>query len=293
MKKLLFSIILTFYVSILQVSISQAGLIYDDALWNCNGSSCTLKYGMSVTGAVGSGITVGTSVITGGTNGYLLYNNAGILGNLNPAGLTLAFTQITGTVPINQGGTGQTTANTALNALLPSQTSNSGKVLGTNGTNTSWVTSGSSAFTSRSSAFLNNASFSVNSATYTTIQFDTLVPGFGSTSEFDLTTNKGRFTSTSGGIYSITSSSEFNAVNATGHTDWFWRLDIWVNNAQYATGQIIWSQQGAVFYAVSSVASIIHLSPGDFVEVTAYQNTGSSILLLNGSSTTVQIAQIQ
>lgn len=42
-------------------------------------------------------------------------------------------------IPIAQGGTGQTTANTALNALLPSQTAQAGKVLGTDGTNTSWV----------------------------------------------------------------------------------------------------------------------------------------------------------
>ena len=41
------------------------------------------------------------------------------------------------TVPINLGGTGQTTANDALNAFLPSQTGQGGKVLGTDGTNSS------------------------------------------------------------------------------------------------------------------------------------------------------------
>lgn len=40
---------------------------------------------------------------------------------------------------IANGGTGQTTANDALNALLPTQTGNNGKVLSTDGTNTSWV----------------------------------------------------------------------------------------------------------------------------------------------------------
>jgi len=45
-------------------------------------------------------------------------------------------------VTIAQGGTGQTTANAALNALLPSQTSNSGKVLSTNGTNSAWISAG-------------------------------------------------------------------------------------------------------------------------------------------------------
>jgi hypothetical protein len=47
---------------------------------------------------------------------------------------------VTGTVAIANGGTGQTTANTAFNALAPSQTSNSGKYLTTNGTDTSWDT---------------------------------------------------------------------------------------------------------------------------------------------------------
>ena len=49
---------------------------------------------------------------------------------------------ISGTVPIANGGTGQTTANAAINALLPSQTSNSGKVLSTDGSNTSWIAAG-------------------------------------------------------------------------------------------------------------------------------------------------------
>ncbi len=49
---------------------------------------------------------------------------------------------VTGTVAIANGGTGQTTPNAAVNALLPSQSGNSGKVLSTDGTNTSWITSG-------------------------------------------------------------------------------------------------------------------------------------------------------
>lgn len=43
------------------------------------------------------------------------------------------------TVSIAKGGTGQTTANAAFNALAPSQAGNSGKLLYTNGTDTSWV----------------------------------------------------------------------------------------------------------------------------------------------------------
>jgi hypothetical protein len=47
-------------------------------------------------------------------------------------------TGVTGTLPIGNGGTGQTTAGAAINALLPAQTSQSGKFLTTNGTDPSW-----------------------------------------------------------------------------------------------------------------------------------------------------------
>lgn len=47
-----------------------------------------------------------------------------------------------GALPIARGGTGQTTATAALNALIPSQSGNSGKVLSTDGTNTSWIPAG-------------------------------------------------------------------------------------------------------------------------------------------------------
>jgi hypothetical protein len=47
---------------------------------------------------------------------------------------------VTGVVAIANGGTGQTTATTGFNALAPVQTSNSGKYLTTDGTNSSWAT---------------------------------------------------------------------------------------------------------------------------------------------------------
>lgn len=47
--------------------------------------------------------------------------------------------KISGVIPISKGGTGQTTAPAAINALLPSQTGNAGKVLSTTGSSLTWV----------------------------------------------------------------------------------------------------------------------------------------------------------
>jgi len=88
---------------------------------------------------------VGTVTSVGGTgtvNGISLSGTVTSSGNLTLGGTLSGVdltTQVTGTLPIANGGTGQTTANTAFNALAPSQTVNSGEYLTTDGTNTSWA----------------------------------------------------------------------------------------------------------------------------------------------------------
>lgn len=57
---------------------------------------------------------------------------------LGPATINIA-TGVTGVLAITNGGTGQATANVALNALLPSQPTHSGQFLTTNGTDSSWA----------------------------------------------------------------------------------------------------------------------------------------------------------
>jgi len=100
---------------------------------------------------------------------YIIYNNSGytmslkvsdVIGSTTPYAGNVALTisngnkilvwsdgvsfydvqaqNLTGTLAIANGGTGQTTANAAFNALVPVQTSANGKYLKSDGTNTSW-----------------------------------------------------------------------------------------------------------------------------------------------------------
>lgn len=63
--------------------------------------------------------------------------------------------EVTGTLPIANGGSGQTTANTALNAFLPTQSGNSGKFLKTDGTDSSWDTAGAGSGSSGPNSIFN------------------------------------------------------------------------------------------------------------------------------------------
>jgi len=96
-------------------------------IWNNSGYTITI-YNSTVIGnttAAGTGVAIlnGNKVMvwSDGTNFY-----------------EVQAQNLTGTLAIVNGGTGQTTANAAFNALAPSQTSASGKYLKSDGTNTSW-----------------------------------------------------------------------------------------------------------------------------------------------------------
>ncbi len=71
------------------------------------------------------------------TPGYYYYSGSAWVRLIGPSDNAA---NVTGTVAIANGGTGQTTSNAALNALLPSQTGNADKILKTDGTNTTWAT---------------------------------------------------------------------------------------------------------------------------------------------------------
>jgi hypothetical protein len=96
-------------------------------VWNNSSYTITI-YNSTVIGnttAAGTGIAIAAGdkvmVWSDGTNFY-----------------DLQAQNLTGTLAIAKGGTGQTTADAAFNALAPSQASASGKYLKSDGTNTSW-----------------------------------------------------------------------------------------------------------------------------------------------------------
>ena len=72
----------------------------------------------------------------------------------------VAIGNLAGTLSLNKGGTGATTQSGAANAILPPQSTNSGKFLTTNGTNASWATvSASPSGSSKQIQYNNNGSF--------------------------------------------------------------------------------------------------------------------------------------
>jgi hypothetical protein len=85
--------------------------------------------------------TTGTAAnITASSNATLTtLSSLSLAGSQVTGNISGNAANVTGTVAIANGGTGQTTANAAFNALVPSQTGNNGKYLTTDGTDTSWA----------------------------------------------------------------------------------------------------------------------------------------------------------
>jgi len=139
------------------------------ALTYVNGPSSTANLNQSVYAMLKfTGASAATSVyIPPSSKQYIVWNNTSyaitiynstVIGNTTAAGTGISLAAadkimvwsdgtnvydvkaqgLTGTLAIANGGTGQTTANAAFNALAPAQTSASGKYLKSDGTNTAW-----------------------------------------------------------------------------------------------------------------------------------------------------------
>ena len=96
-------------------------------IWNNSGYAATI-YNSTV---IGNTTAAGTGVTIADGDRVLVWSNGTNFYEIKTSG-------ITGTVAIANGGTGQTTATAAFNALAPSQSGQSGRYLKSDGTNASW-----------------------------------------------------------------------------------------------------------------------------------------------------------
>lgn len=117
----------------------------DVQIWSQDNAS-----GVGFSGNLGTGDVVGPAAsvnneiaLLSGTTGKVLKRASGTGYVKATSGVvsyatTIPTSDLTGTLGIPAGGTGQTTAQGAIDALLPTQTGNAGKFVATDGTNSSW-----------------------------------------------------------------------------------------------------------------------------------------------------------
>jgi hypothetical protein len=144
-----------------------------------DGSTLALSgaYSTTLTAMAATAVTLPTTGTLATLAGVETFTNKTISGASNTITNVSLSAGVTGTLPIANGGTGQTTANAALNALLPSQASAAGKVLSSDGTNTSWAAALTSTLTN-GYIFVGNAS---NVATAVAMTGDVTISNAGVT----------------------------------------------------------------------------------------------------------------
>lgn len=120
---------------------------------------------------------------------------------------------IAGTLAIANGGTGQTSAANAINALLPTQTGHSGEFLTTNGSAPSWAGAGTGTVTS---VAVTSSDITVGGSPVTTSGTITLaLPATGATAgSFGSATKASTFTVNASGV--LTASGEATVTPAVG-----------------------------------------------------------------------------
>ena len=140
-------------------------------------------------------------------------------------------------LPIANGGTGQSTAQAAINALLPSQTGNTGYFLMTDGTNVSWAAGGGGGGGSVSSVFGRTGAV------------------VATTNDYSFSQISGTATIAQGGTGHTTATSAFNALSPIATTG-----DLIVGTGIATAGRLPIGTTGQLLSVVSGTGSWVDQS---------------------------------
>ncbi|CAB4122441.1 hypothetical protein UFOVP35_18 [uncultured Caudovirales phage] len=163
--------------------------------------------------ATASAVPVNTNLVNGElainiTDGKLYYKD-------NSGTVKLLSANVT---PVANGGTGATTATAGFNALAPTQSSNSGKYLTTDGTNSSWATVVSGATISNDIAtasnlypIFSNATSGTPTTVYTSNAKYLYKPSTGELQASEMVASNGLFVNATTVSANYTVASGFNA----------------------------------------------------------------------------------
>lgn len=210
-----------------------------------------------LTTAVGS-VTAGTGISVTGT-------------------LTAPVVNLATPVSIANGGTGQTTANAALNALLPSQTSQGGNFLTTDGTNTSWQALAFGTVTSVSTSSSVGLTLTVASPTTTptiSLAGGTLTIGHGGTGLTATPTN-GQLLIGNGAGYTLSTLTPGTGITVTNNSGAVVLTNTGVTSFN--------SRAGAVTLTSSDVTTALGYTPANGGSITIVK--GDQISLVAGPNT--------
>jgi hypothetical protein len=233
----------------------------DTATGNLSFATATLSGNLTLNGGTANGVGYlnGSKVVT---TGSALTFDGTIL-----AAPTL---NLTNALSIAYGGTGQTTAAAALNALLPTQTGNATKYLQTDGTNTTWDT------ISISTADITGTLPIANGGTGATTAAGALTSlgAYAATNPSGYTTNLGTVTSV-GGTGTVNGLTLTGTVSTTGNLTLGGTLDLSAYSAAGAFSTL--SASGAVTLSGGTANGVAYLNGSKVL-------TTGSALTFNGTS---------